>query len=428
MTATGDGDKALAEQAILRLYEQCEKERPAIIWCRSFYQMLTMPSLLFGLLHSDIWELFAGDMTTAASQDAWDDYWTGVWPQIWANGGQPLFTGMKRATRITDFYGYLEDTLIEHAKLEFGKAMRSGLTNMQQKLKREMYRRFWLPINPAQDFAKSAWVRLKHDVFERAGYVRQSHPEGPLWLTIRTEEHADDLEGEGVGRLFDLLALRLGGEPSAQGSFIMRLPASLPWLGTASLLAQMWPEEFAQQTDNVQMWLDLANNASGIMCLDGVAFVCERPTMFKRLQNLRLHSERGPALAYADGFEEYAWEGVLVPKFVIEEPESITVEIIEECSNAEVRRVMLDKYGTARYIVDAKVESVQEDECGILFRRELAGDEPLVIVKVINSTPEPDGTFKEYFLRVPPQTSTAKEGIAWTFGLDTDEYDPSVQT
>ena len=49
-------------------------------------------------------------------------------------------------------------------------------------------------------------------------------------------------------------------------------------------------------------------------------------------------------------------------------------------------------------------------------------------VRVINSTPEPDGSFKRYLLRVPPDITTAKAAVAWTFGKKPDEYLPGVQT
>lgn len=50
------------------------------------------------------------------------------------------------------------------------------------------------------------------------------------------------------------------------------------------------------------------------------------------------------------------------------------------------------------------------------------------MVEVVNATPEPDGTRRTYWLRVPPQTRTAKEGVAWTFGLDPADYQPLTQT
>ena len=43
-------------------------------------------------------------------------------------------------------------------------------------------------------------------------------------------------------------------------------------------------------------------------------------------------------------------------------------------------------------------------------------------------TAEPDGTHRVYWLRVPPHTRTAREGVAWTFGLGVEEYQPMRQT
>jgi hypothetical protein len=58
----------------------------------------------------------------------------------------------------------------------------------------------------------------------------------------------------------------------------------------------------------------------------------------------------------------------------------------------------------------------------------MLGDEPLVMVKVRNSTPEPDGAYKDYFLRVPPTMRTAREAVAWTFGLEAEDYKPTQET
>ena len=50
------------------------------------------------------------------------------------------------------------------------------------------------------------------------------------------------------------------------------------------------------------------------------------------------------------------------------------------------------------------------------------------MVEVVNSTPEPDGSRKTYFLRVPPTITTAREAVAWTFALGAGEYRPAVET
>ena len=85
-------------------------------------------------------------------------------------------------------------------------------------------------------------------------------------------------------------------------------------------------------------------------------------------------------------------------------------------------------YGQTRYLIDSGAREIHSDDYGTLYRKEIANDEPLVMVKVVNSTPEPDGTFKDYFLRVPPTIKRAREAVAWTFDVPEEEYAPLVQT
>jgi hypothetical protein len=63
----------------------------------------------------------------------------------------------------------------------------------------------------------------------------------------------------------------------------------------------------------------------------------------------RIHAEDGPAVAYADGFSVYAWHGTAVPPEVVMDPQSISYEVIEAEGDIRVRRVMIERYGKARY-------------------------------------------------------------------------------
>ena len=149
----------------------------------------------------------------------------------------------------------------------------------------------------------------------------------------------------------------------------------------------------------------------------------------------QLHNEKYAALE-SDVENLYFWHGVLVPAFVVVKPEWITVKHIETETNAEVRRVMIERYGQAKYLIDSGAKELHRDDWGILYRKEIPNDEPLVMVKVVNSTPEPDGHFKDYFLRVQPelrpmlkhglgdhpQKQTALNAVASTFGMTGDQY------
>jgi hypothetical protein len=161
---------------------------------------------------------------------------------------------------------------------------------------------------------------------------------------------------------------------------------------------------------------------------EDLVIVSERPRELHRDEAGRLHRGDGPALAFPGGFELHAWRGMPVPAGFIASLASLTAQEIAEEENAELRRVMLEVYGFDRYIAEAGGTLVDRDTMGVLWRIDMPGDEPVVIVEVVNSTPEPDGTSRTYWLRVPPRTRTAREGVAWTFGLTEEEYRPAKET
>ncbi|WP_189857576.1 DUF6745 domain-containing protein [Streptomyces poonensis] len=173
---------------------------------------------------------------------------------------------------------------------------------------------------------------------------------------------------------------------------------------------------------------EVARTAGWWWPYEKVAVVSERPVSLHRDEAGRLDRGDGPALAYGDGFALYAWRGMPVPGEFLDQLGTLTPERVREEENAELRRVMLEHYGYDRYLKESGAEPVHRDETGVLWRIPLLGDEDVVMVEVVNSTPEPDGTSRTYWLRVPPATRTAREGVAWTFGLDADAYAPLRQT
>ncbi|MFE6821759.1 DUF6745 domain-containing protein [Streptomyces sp. NPDC057690] len=159
-----------------------------------------------------------------------------------------------------------------------------------------------------------------------------------------------------------------------------------------------------------------------------VAVVCERPVALHRDEAGRLDHADGPALAYPDGFALHAWRGMPVPAGFLAGLPALIPDRIRSEENAELRRVMLEYYGYDRYLADSGARHVHRDETGTLWRIDLPADEPVVMVEVLNSTPEPDGTRRTYWLRVPPATRTAREGVAWTFQLTAQTYAPERET
>ncbi|WP_374214431.1 DUF6745 domain-containing protein [Streptomyces sp. Je 1-79] len=189
-----------------------------------------------------------------------------------------------------------------------------------------------------------------------------------------------------------------------------------------------WLAAFDGRGDRLAGLAAVAEHAGWWWPYEKVAVVCERPVELHRDEAGRLDRGDGPALAFRDGFALYAWRGMAVEEEFLAGLGGLTPERIRAEENAELRRVMLEYYGYERYLDESGARPVDRDETGVLWRIELADDEDVVMVEVVNATPEPDGTFRTYWLRVPPGTATAREGVAWTFGFDAAAYEPVVQT
>jgi hypothetical protein len=190
------------------------------------------------------------------------------------------------------------------------------------------------------------------------------------------------------------------------------------------------------QTAKLSGLWELAQSAGWALPHQKICWVSERHHVLLRDNRGRLHCESGPAVAYPDGWAIYAVHGVRVPRYVIEHPHEIDIARIGAVRNAEVRRVMIDRYrhgeevsGSAAFIRDAGGERLDHDErFGTLWRRNVPGDEPIVMIEMVNSTPEPDGRRKRYWLRVPPNMTTAHEAVAWSFNVPAKDYAPKVET
>jgi hypothetical protein len=166
-----------------------------------------------------------------------------------------------------------------------------------------------------------------------------------------------------------------------------------------------------------------------------------KPTLHREPDTQRLHHDTHAALE-SDIVDLYFWHGVLVPAFVIRRPDLITIANINQEINAEVRRVMIERYrhgeeihGSAAFIRDAGGECLDHDErYGTLWRRRIPGsahipdDEAIVMIEVVNRTREPDGRFRHHWLRVPPTMQTAREAVAWTFNMPAQQYAPEIET
>ena len=105
------------------------------------------------------------------------------------------------------------------------------------------------------------------------------------------------------------------------------------------------------------------------------------------------------SVEFPDGFGTFHWHGACVPERVILRPETLTVQQINDERNAEVKRVMLERFGTERYVRESGAQIVASDErFGTIWQI----GQRFTAVEVVNRTAEPDGSYRHYWLQIDP--------------------------
>jgi hypothetical protein len=166
-----------------------------------------------------------------------------------------------------------------------------------------------------------------------------------------------------------------------------------------------------------------ALSAFAVLTYKSHCFIMERPAAI-HWEGDRLHAFPEPAIEWRDGTGIYAIDGVVHRRV----PGKLTADKIQNTNNLEIRRVLREQYGTEKWIKEIGGRIIHEDVYGRLWEAGTEGFETVKFVELKNSTPEPDGTYKLYYLRVPGFIHTARRAVAWSFQVQEEEYAPLVET
>jgi hypothetical protein len=473
--STASIDETATEQAINEVYSWLHLPPPVIFWCQSPWQLAVMPIVVQMLMLSERFKQWQDDF----AREADDPIWQALWKEINVQLNEDVCLKLEdqnvelRGGVQTTNQGSLERLWREDQHRRISHGPRLGFWDHRSGL----WDNFSLTLLAAQHELVAELNVGGNSMFSRdAGHQLRSHFDEHFRTTVNTvlrvqmDRQMGNLSWQDIASqllekmpadklsIFDLSSVgptvpgirseapnsvavfltALGLESKIQFSayfnWIARNlwwgPWSIDWLPLHEFLLanfSIQPQSKSSRTE-LNGWCNLARQAAAYSFFERACFVCDRPLDLKQDERGRLHCPDGPAVSFADGYQIHSWHGVSVGKEIIESPQNITVESIHFERNAEVRRVMIERFGTIRFLTESGAKQIQEDECGVLYRKDLFNDEPIVMVKVINSSPEPDGTFKEYFLRVPPTITTARAAVAWSFGMKQDEYTPRIET
>lgn len=274
-------------------------------------------------------------------------------------------------------------------------------------------------------FFRALWDTLPEREVRSLPFQVRSEVTTDLRLTFQEEQEEIDQRKN----LMDVLKAMMD-SPSTLPPLFNELEwssASLIRLAIARAAAEFFETQIEiKDKKRLDILQELARSTHAYMFSELCCYLCERPTEFHVDELYRTHHSDGPAVVYGDGLDIFVWKNTRATEYAIKiEP---TVENIERQDNVETRRVLIDRYGIQKYILDTGGQIVHHDRYGTLYRKNQLNDEPIMLVRLTNSSPEPDGSFRTYFLRVPPNMRTAREAVAWTFNMTPEEYAPEVET
>lgn len=187
------------------------------------------------------------------------------------------------------------------------------------------------------------------------------------------------------------------------------------WIAYYVFMSQIgvsYPETLRQQ---LHWWDSLGHSCGWWMPYSNVCLIADRPVTQSVDEQRRLHCATGPAMAFGDGFAIWSWHGVRVTQQIIETPDTLTVEGIRGESNAEVQRIMIERFGWDRYLdatqavlLDSDVDNSGRGTLRGLYRTMIREIQPATVLVCTC-----DSTGKTFHLEVPPTVTTCRQAAGW---------------
>ncbi len=410
----GRADRQKAVKAINFFYEKLGRKSPMVWICDSPYMAQIWINIFKGKIGSNLW----GNL--------WANLGANLWANLWANLGENLGANLRANLRDnlwSNLWGNLRDNLWANLGDNLGANLRANLRdNLWDNLGYNLGDNIWANLgdNLGANLRDNLWANLGDNLRDNLGDNLRANLGDNLWANL-----GDNLGANLRDNLGDNLRANLIKNLEFTPTYLYG-QMDLSWISFYTFphinLKKIHTDE---QFEGLQAWEDMAGSGFWYP-FENIVFVSDRFKTLHQDSENRLHHESEMAMSFWDGYGFYSWHGVRVSEKVIKKQFTASDINLEE--NAEVRRAMIEIMGAEEYLKQSNAIKIDSSEMGTLYSSPVKDDEPIVMVELDNSTPEPDGSIKKYWLRVPPTIKRAREAVAWTFGMSEKEYAPEVET
>jgi hypothetical protein len=266
-------------------------------------------------------------------------------------------------------------------------------------------------LGPSLNFSRGITIKASPEFTDydgmRLAEGRDKHLEGLLDLTI----------GRTLKGWLDESLAHLGVE--LNGDIVEdRATRHIPWMAFCDSLELISDYTLgANLRDYLTKWSEVVESCFWWWSFEKVVIISERPPVLQ-VQPFEgrylFHAEKGPALAFKDGWQVYALHGVRVPPEVVKDsPKKLDARLVITQTNADVKREIVRKIGIERVCADLGAKVTDSSEAYQLLLLDLGDTRQRPFLRMLNPS---TGTW--HIEGVGPNCRTVEEALEWRNGTD----------
>jgi len=386
-TSTARADRAKAEAAILAMRAEIgSKTKPIFIWCDSPATSL----LAMHVIKSPQWAKAIGGLESSLRSSLRSSLWSSLRSSLWSSLGSSLESSL-RSSLWSSLWSSLESSLWSSLRSSLWSSLWSSLgSSLWSSLESSLRSSLWSSLGSS--LRSSLWSSL-----------------GPsLWSSLESSL------GSSLRSILNEIGYHWWGQHESY------------WIAFYLFCRDVVGVSYdPQKSRHLDLWRDVAQSCCWLWCFENYVICSERPTVVSMDERNVLHSETGPALAFADGWKVYAWRGTVVPGEWIESKATLDPSIALTDPSVERRRAAASIIGWDKVLGSISSRVIDEDadpQIGTLLEVDLPDAAGSKFLKVRC------GTGRTFVLPCPREMKTALEANAWTFALAPDELHLEVRT
>jgi len=167
-----------------------------------------------------------------------------------------------------------------------------------------------------------------------------------------------------------------------------------------------------QECKKLEGLIGIAENCGWWAPYDNCVIFQHRHSELHTNENHVLHNESGPAVRYRDGYSVWAISGIRVNEKIVMHPETLTVEEINTELNQDIRSIMINRFGWARYLQESNAKFIDYRDNEVEGTKEALYESHLGGMRLVVTCP----TGRIFALGLESGIKTCAEAQVWLGG------------